>query len=137
MGEHDVAFDVAFASIAGFHVALVVYYLLKLSTDVLLHSLIFLSGATGALIFAVSKRTFESRAFFIVTMFMVFTTFVSSLVLSEVFPAASSVLKWLVTTLYNIASARTMKLVRVDKVAKRNIMINALTLALNVLYSFY
>ena len=128
--------DMFFSGIVGFHFALVCYFVLRGSFDILLHSLIFSSGIVGVLIFAISQKAFENKLFFLITLVMVVTVFISSLILSDTFAPSGRIFNWLVMALYNIASTRTMKIVDVSKVAKRNIIINTLILVLNLAYYF-
>jgi len=126
--------QLVFSGIFGFHLALVLYYVARFSNDVLLHSLIFTSGVLGVLLFSLSKIAFENRVCFLVTLLMIITTFLSSLHLASVFPGVGGIFRWMIMVLYNIASTRSMRLVDIQKVASRNIIINTLILILNITY---
>jgi len=123
-----------FSGAFGFHISLVLYFLAKGSNDWLLHVLIFLSGVIGVLVFSVSKVAFENRIIFIGVLIMIVTTFISSLILAMYHEAFGNIFKWLIMVVYNIASTRSMRLVDIEKVAKRNIIINTLILALNLIF---
>ena len=122
--------EVVFPALVGFHSSLVLYFLVTGSRDLALHYMIFLSGVLAILLFAFSKVMFESRFAFLATIAMLVTTFVSSTMVV----AGGSIFRWLIVVLYNIAQTRTMRVVDVQKVAKRNIIINTLLLALNIIY---
>ena len=124
--------NIIYSGIVGFHIALVLYYLSCLSTDVILHSFIFVSGAIGVLLFSINKETYENKIAFFCTILLLITTFYSSLFLGE---AGGQVFRWLVLVMYNIAQSRTMRIVDVQRVSIRNIIFNTLMLILNLFYS--
>jgi len=124
--------NVLYSGVFGFHIALVLYYMLSLSIDTLLHTFIFVSGTVGVLLFAVNKETYENRLAFIATVILLVTTFYSSLFLGE---AGGQIYRWLVLVIYNIAQSRTMRIVDIKQVSTRNIVFNTLMLFLNLIYS--
>lgn len=120
--------------VMGFHFGLVLYALITVSRDTSLHMFIFFSGVFAVLLFSLSKVAFENRMIFMIIVVMFITTFYSSIVLYDVNKAFSDIAKWLVVIVYNIGSTRTMRLVDVQKVARRNIILNTLALILNLIY---
>ena len=119
-----------FSGLFGFNIALFTYFLFTESVDVTLHSMIFASGVLTILLFTLSKTVFEGKVQFLATAVLLATTFVSSTIV----PFGSNVFRWLIVVIYNIAQTRTMTLVDIQKVAKRNAIMNTLMLLLNVAY---
>ena len=120
----------------GSHFSLVTYYFIKGSRDLLLHSLIFLTGVLTIMIFAISQVTFESTVAFFFTVLMLGSTIMSSLVLESIFPV-KNIINWMIMAIYNIFQTRTMRLVDIQKVAKRNIIINGITTIINTYYALH
>lgn len=124
--------NTVYAGLFGSHIALVLYHFASGSSDILLHSLIFITGTMAVLLFAVNKDTYENRLAFYTAILLLTTTFYSSLFLGE---AGGQVFRWLVLVLWNIAQSRTMRIVDVSKVSIRNIIFNTLMLGLNLFYT--
>lgn len=122
--------ETLFAGLFGSHISLFIYFLLTRSTDVTLHSLIFVSGVVTVLLFTLSKVVFENKLAFIMTVLMLTTTFTSSTIV----PFGGNVFRWLIVVIYNLAQTRTMRLVDISRVAVRNVVMNTVMLALNVAY---
>ena len=119
-----------FASLFGFNTSLFLYFLVTMSSDAILHIMIFTSGVFTVLLFTLSKTIFEDRTLFVATVIILVTTFVSSIYV----PFGGNIFRWLIVVIYNIAQTRTMRLVDVTKTARRNIIMNTVMLALNIAY---
>ena len=119
-----------FSYLFGGNIFLFIYFLATGSTDVVLHSLIFSTGIATILLFALNKETFENNVAFAGIVFLLAVTFVSSIYV----PFGGSIFRWLIIVLYNIAQSRTMRIVDIQKVSTRNIVINTILLVLNIAY---